>query len=148
MLRLVLAGVFDRYPAAQVIVGHGGEALPYFLWRFDSRFAINTFGIRLAKSPSAYLRENVSVTTAGLFATPSLRCAVDGMGEDRVLFSIDYPYESSKAAGEWFDAVGLPQPVLDKVARLNAARLLRLAGTGWRLTRRQGELISLPGEPR
>lgn len=129
VLRLVLAGVFDRWPAAQVIVGHGGEALPYFLWRFDSRFALNTFGIRLGKRPSAYLRENVFVTTAGLFATPPLRCAIDGLGEDRVLFSIDYPYESSKAAGGWFDAVDLPRPVLDKIAHRNAARLLRLKGT-------------------
>ena len=130
VLRLVLAGVFARYPAAQVIAGHGGEALPYFLWRFDSRFEINPFGITRGKRPSAYLRENLSITTAGLFASPPLRCAIESMGEDRVLFSIDYPYESSEAAGRWFDSVDLPRPVLDKVARGNAARLLRLGRAG------------------
>ena len=125
-LRLIYAGVFDRFPAAQVILGHGGESLPYFLWRFDSRFAWVNFGIQLKKLPSAYVRENISITTAGLFSTPPLRCAVDELGEDRVLFSVDYPYESSKDAGAWFDGVDLPETTLKKIAYENASRLLRL----------------------
>ena len=48
------------------------------------------------------------------------------MGEDRVLFSIDYPYESSKDAGDWFDGVDLPAATLAKVASGNATRLLHL----------------------
>ena len=125
-LRLLFAGVFDRFPKIQVILGHGGESLPYFLWRFDSRFQVNNFELPLKKLPSAYLRENISITTSGLFSTPPLRCAVEEMGEDRVLFSVDYPYESSKAAGEWFDGVDFPQSTLEKIAHGNAERLLRL----------------------
>ena len=125
-LRLIYAGVFDRHPGAQIILGHGGESLPYFLWRFDSRFQWSNFGLSLKKLPSAYLRENISITTAGLFSTGPLRCAIEEIGEDRVLFSVDYPYESSKDAGEWFDQVDLPESTLQKVASGNATRLLHL----------------------
>lgn len=126
VLRMVFSGLFDRYPGVQIILGHGGEALPYLLWRLDSRYKIESFGLGLKKLPSAYLRDNVSITTAGLFSTPPLRCALEEMGEDRVLFSIDYPYESSKEAGDWFDGVDLPDATLVKVATANARRLLHL----------------------
>ncbi len=125
-LRLIFSGIFDRYPAAQVILGHGGETLPYLSWRLDSRYQIMHGGLTLKKLPSAYLRENISITTSGLFATPPLRCAIEEIGEDRVLFSVDYPYESSKDAGQWFDGIDLPETTLAKIARGNAERLLRL----------------------
>jgi 2,3-dihydroxybenzoate decarboxylase len=126
ILRLVFSGLFDRFPTLQIIAGHGGEGLPYFLWRFDSRFKVMSFGKTLKKQPSAYIRENVAITMAGLFSTPPLRCALEELGDDRVMFSVDYPYESSKAAGEWFDKVDLAADTLSKVASENAKRLLRL----------------------
>ena len=58
--------------------------------------------------------------------TAPLRCAVEELGEDRVLFSVDYPYELSKDAGAWFDQVDLPESTLKKVAHENAKHLLRL----------------------
>jgi 2,3-dihydroxybenzoate decarboxylase len=126
ILRLLFSGLFDRFPTLQIIAGHGGESLPYFLWRFDSRFKIFNFGKTLHKQPSSYIRENVSITTAGLFSTPPLRCALEALGEDRVLFSIDYPYESSQAAGDWLDNAGLAADTLRKIASANAKRLLHL----------------------
>ncbi|HTB13611.1 MAG TPA: amidohydrolase family protein [Bryobacteraceae bacterium] len=126
ILRLLFSGLFDRFPTLQIIAGHGGESLPYFLWRFDSRFKIFNFGKTLKKQPSAYIRENVAITTAGLCSTPPLRCALEELGEDRVLFSIDYPYESSKEAGDWLDNAGLATDTLRKVASGNAKRLLHL----------------------
>jgi 2,3-dihydroxybenzoate decarboxylase len=124
-LRLVMAGLFDRFPTLQIILGHGGEGLPYFLWRLDSRF--KTIQSTIKKLPSAYLRENVLITTAGLCSTPALRCAVEELGEDRVMFSVDYPYESSKDSGEWLDKVDLGRPgVLQKIASGNAKRHLRI----------------------
>ena len=126
ILRLLFSGLFDRFPTLQIIAGHGGEGLPYFLWRFDSRFKIMSFGKTLKKRPSAYIRENVSITTAGLCSTPALRCALEGLGEDSVLFSVDYPYESSRVAGDWLDMSGLPADTLKKVASGNAKRLLHL----------------------
>ena len=126
ILRLLFSGLFDRFPSLQIIAGHGGESLPYFLWRFDSRFEIANFDLKIKKQPSAYIRENVSVTTAGLCSTPPLRCALEELGNDRVLFSVDYPYESSKVAGDWLDNSGLAAETLTQVASGNAKRLLNL----------------------
>jgi 2,3-dihydroxybenzoate decarboxylase len=85
-----------------------------------------SFGKALKKLPSAFVRENVSITTAGLCSTPALRCALGELGEDRVLFSVDYPYESSKVAGDWLDNADLAPDTLTKVASGNAKRLLHL----------------------
>ena len=126
ILRLLFSGLFDRFPTLQIIAGHGGEGLPYFLWRFDNRFKFMSFGKTLKKQPSSYIRENVSITTSGLSSTPPLRCALEELGEDRVLFSVDYPYESSKVAGDWLDNAGLAADALRKVASGNAKSLLRL----------------------
>ena len=35
LLRLILAGVFDRFPDLQVILGHWGEMVPFYLDRID-----------------------------------------------------------------------------------------------------------------
>ena len=125
-LRLVTGGVFDRHPGCRIIVGHMGETLPFQLWRFDSRSAICVSGRRLSRPPSETIREHVYVTTSGVCDDSALRCAIETMGEDRVMFSIDYPYEDHALAGRWIDAADLPEVQKRKVTRDTAARLLRL----------------------
>jgi 2,3-dihydroxybenzoate decarboxylase len=52
-LRLVLSGLFDRFPLLTIILGHMGEALPFYLWRIDSRFKISEPKVSLRQMPSA-----------------------------------------------------------------------------------------------
>jgi predicted TIM-barrel fold metal-dependent hydrolase len=49
--------------------------------------------------PSSYLKSNFSVTTSGQFSDVPLACAISALGEDNVIFSIDYPYKDSKRRG-------------------------------------------------
>src|SRR5271167_3495727 len=65
-LRLVFAGVFDRFPRAKLALGHLGETLPFLLWRFDSRAGPDFYAVKLAKSPSHYFKDNFVVTTSGM----------------------------------------------------------------------------------
>lgn len=125
-LRLVFAGVFDRYPRARLILGHMGETLPYVLWRLDSRAALTTGNRPLAAPPSHYLRRNVYVTTSGQCADVPLIAALSALGEDRVLFSIDYPYEDSLTAARFIETAAISETARDKVCRGNAQALLRL----------------------
>ncbi|HEY0919646.1 amidohydrolase family protein [Devosia sp.] len=126
-LRLVFAGVFDRFPGAKLILGHMGETLPYQLWRFDSRWQIANRGARrLELSPSGYFRRNIWVTTAGVCSNEPLRCAIDALGAERVMFSIDYPFERAQEAADWFDAAPLSAEERRLVGGDNARRLLRL----------------------
>src|SRR5580765_8962635 len=88
-LRLVFGGLFDRYPRARVALGHMGETLPFLLWRFDSRAKL--YGVKLAKRPSDYIRQNIVVTTSGMFSAEPLHCTIAALGAGRVMFSADYP---------------------------------------------------------
>jgi 2,3-dihydroxybenzoate decarboxylase len=124
-LRLVFGGVFERHPKAQLVLGHLGETLPYLLWRFDSRAKL--YGIKLAKPPSQYIRENIFVTVSGMFSREPLDCAVAALGADRVMFSADYPFENSDEAGSFMDTVPLDAKARDDIAFGNAKRLLRLS---------------------
>jgi 2,3-dihydroxybenzoate decarboxylase len=126
-LRLVFAGVFDRWPEARLVLGHMGEGLPFLLWRLDSRWEIaNRGGATLKLGPSEYFRRNIWVTTSGVCSDPALRCTLDAMGGDRVLFAVDYPFERPDLAGEWIEAAAISEDERRRVCHDNARALLGL----------------------
>ena len=123
-LRLVFSGLFDRFPKARVALGHMGETLPYLLWRFDSRAKL--YNVKLAKEPSQYIKDNIVVTISGVLASEPLRCALDALGRDKVMFAADYPFEDMIEAGHFMDSVALADDERQDVAYNNAAKLLGL----------------------
>lgn len=127
-LRLVFSGIFDDFPEAKLLLGHMGEALPYALWRLDSRWDFhNHRGIELArKRPSEYLRHNLYVTTSGVCDTPPLMCALLALGADHVLFGTDYPFEEMGTATEFLRTAPISEDERAKISHLNAERLLGL----------------------
>ncbi|GGF35174.1 amidohydrolase family protein [Subtercola lobariae] len=129
VLRLIFGGVFDRHPNAKLLLGHMGEALPYVLWRLDSRWGFhNHRGIELALgNPSEYLKRHLYVTTSGVCDNAPLRCAIDAMGIDHVLFATDYPFEEMGTATEFIETAALTDAERAAISHENAARLLRIA---------------------
>lgn len=126
-LRLLFSGTFDRFPNARLILGHLGETLPYLLWRLDSRWVISNRGdMRLAMKPSEYFKRNIWMTTSGMCADAPLRCAIDMVGADRIMFSVDYPFEHPKEAGDWIEAAPLSEAERTLVCHQNARALLGL----------------------
>lgn len=123
-LRLVFCGLFDRFPKAKLALGHMGETLPYLLWRFDSRAKL--YNVKLAKPPSQYIKDNIVVTVSGVFAAEPLHCALDALGESRVMFAADYPFEDAQEAGHFMDSVPLPDDIRADVACNNAKRIFGL----------------------
>jgi 2,3-dihydroxybenzoate decarboxylase len=137
-LRLVFGGVFERYPKARVVLGHMGETLPFSLWRFDSRWLVCNRGTRtLAEPPSFYIKRNIAITTSGVCSDLSLRCALEAMGSDSVMFSVDYPFEKTELAAQFIDGAKISDTDRVKVASENAKRILRIG-------RRVGRLESAP----
>ena len=126
-LRLIFAGVFDRYPRLKIILGHMGETLPFMMWRLDSRAAFIYGGRPLKEPPSAYLKRNLYVTTSGQCSNVPLMAALTALGDAHVMFSIDYPYEDSAVARRFIESAAIRDTVRAKVSRLNAMRLMRLA---------------------
>ena len=126
-LRLVFSGLFDRFPKATLILGHMGEALPFQLWRLDSRWEIANRGeMRLSLPPSEYFKRNVVVTTSGVCSTEPLLCALGALGNERVLFSVDYPFERSDIAAKFIEDAPIPDEVRRLVCHKNAEALFNL----------------------
>jgi len=126
-LRLMTSGLFDRFPRQQMILGHLGEGLVAMMARAQRRFEYASCGKVLKKPLGQYLRDHFHITTSGNFHTPTLDNVIAEMGMDRVMFSVDYPYESIAEGAGWFDACPLSGEDRGKVGWQNAARLLKLA---------------------
>jgi 2,3-dihydroxybenzoate decarboxylase len=125
-LRLMASGIFDTHPNLTAILGHLGEMLPYCIWRLDHRVAKRPRGIPARKTFTEYLRSNFYVTTSGNFHTNTLNAAIAELGPDRVLFSVDYPFEECADAATWFDACEIPEADRLKIGRTNATQLFNL----------------------
>jgi uncharacterized protein len=128
-LRLILSGLFDRFPRLKIIVGHMGDHLPYNIARTHWVFSeLARFGDTLPfkRKVIEYFRENFSITTSGYFATAPLLCALQVIGVDRVLFSVDYPYASNALGRGFLDTLPVSPEDFEKITHANAERLLKL----------------------
>ncbi|WP_397473623.1 amidohydrolase family protein [Pusillimonas sp.] len=125
-LRLLFGGVFDRFPGVKLILGHMGEGLPFQRWRFDSRFAAYPNGITLNRAPSEYIGSNIVITTSGVCSPAALMGAIGEMGAEAVMFSVDYPYESSSVAADFIEKAPMDEHTRALVCYGNAERLFKL----------------------
>ena len=131
ILKLISAGVFDRFPKLRIVVGHMGEALPFWLPRIENRYVAMRAGMfggakPMQRMPSDYIRENVWVTTSGMNYWPQLKMTLDVLGRDRVMYATDYPFEKQGEAVGFVEA--MPLTVSDKKALFEdvATRVFRL----------------------
>lgn len=138
VVRLILSGVFDRFPTLQIVLGHLGEGLPFWLARLDNRYAnilrrggLEPLGMtRLERSPSEYFSTNFHITTSGMNTGLPLEFALRVLGPDRIMFAIDYPFEQTEPAAAFIRAAPLDEAVLRKITHENAERLFRLRPAG------------------
>ena len=124
-LRLIVSGLFDRLPELQLIIGHMGEGLPYALARSSG---VLSGPANLKQTVAGYFRTNIHLTTSGYFSQPPLKCAVEVVGIDRILFSVDYPFSPNthgrkflQDAAEWLGAAEM-----EKLKGGNAQEVLKL----------------------
>ena len=122
-IRMVISGVFDKYPGLKIVLGHLGESLPFSLWRID--MALQRPGN--ARTPFRdTFREHFWITTSGNFSTPALLCCVMEMGADRIMFSVDYPFVPNPPGVKWMADVPLSPTDRENILGGTAKKLLRL----------------------
>jgi 5-carboxyvanillate decarboxylase len=134
-VRMIMAGVFDVFPKLQIVLGHLGEAIPFWLGRLDNRYAnivrrggLEPLGMKkLARLPSEYFRENFHITTSGMMTDAPLEFSLGIVGAERTMFAIDYPYEQTTEAVPFFHAALLDDATRRKLAHENAERLFGIA---------------------
>ncbi len=127
-LRLMASGIFDEHPDLQIVLGHMGEGLPFSIWRCDNRngWTEASPGYPAKRKFAEYLQDNFYITTSGNFRTQALINTMLEVGSDRILFSVDWPFENVDHAAAWFDTCTISEADRKKIGRTNAVRLFRL----------------------
>jgi predicted TIM-barrel fold metal-dependent hydrolase len=127
VLRMALGGVFDRFPKLQIVIGHMGEGLPFFMQRVDVMPIELT---KLGRPISAYLRDNLHYTFAGFNFPPTFLDLLLEVGVSRIMFSADHPYGSMAKARAFLEQIPVSAADRALIAHGNAEKLLRLRGPG------------------
>jgi uncharacterized protein len=124
LIRMMLGGVFDRYPKLQVVIGHLGEGIPFMLPRLNRNLPKET--TKLARPLSGYLRENVHYTFAGFNFPATFLDLLLEVGVERIMFSVDYPYGSMAEARLFLDNIPVSDVDRERIAHGNAERLFKI----------------------
>lgn len=131
-LRIILAGVFDRFPRLQMVLGHLGEALPFWLYRIDYLHGVMSRsgrypGVRpLARKPSEYLLQNFHYTTSGVAWPPAVTFLHSVVGPGRLMYAMDYPFQYVPDEVAVMDALPLTDEHKKMLFQTNAERLFNL----------------------
>ena len=124
LLRLILSGVFEQFPNLQVISGHWGEMVPFYLQRLDDLIPRSVTG--LSTTITETYRNNVWVTPGGMFYLPQFEFIRSVLGIDRLIWAVDYPYLSLDGSRKFLESLPITEDEKHKIAHLNAERLFDL----------------------
>ena len=125
VLRLLAAGVFDAYPQLKIIIGHMGEMLPMMWVRSNRAFQPGSGG-QNQRTLSDTFRQQLYITTSGFFTQPPLQLALDTIGIDNIMLSVDYPFSTNQMGVDFLNEIQLPPEQVAKIAHGNADKLLGL----------------------
>lgn len=137
-MRLIMSGVFDRFPRLKIVLGHMGEGIPYWLHRVDSMHRAGAgsqmaadHGIewrpKLKARPSEYFKQNFLITTSGMNYSPVLEFCIRELGADNIMWAIDYPYQQAADAVSFLDAAPISAADREKIYHGNAERAFHIA---------------------
>ncbi len=128
-MRLLFSGVFDRFPNLKIVLGHMGEGIPYWVYRFDHMYetARRNWGTGgLVNTPSFYLKRNMMITTSGMFSESVLKYCLEVIGPDNIMWAADYPYQNNREAAAFLDAAAIPETQKIQIYSGNAERIFHL----------------------
>ncbi len=126
-VKLLMSGVFDRYPKLRIVIGHMGENIPYALYRLDWMHGHFDFGRpKLELTPGEYFRRNFWITTSGVNWVPALELCIEVLGADRILWAVDYPYQETVEATQWLNDAPLADDIKDRIFHLNAEKVFKI----------------------
>ena len=130
VVRMMAAGVFDRFPRLKICIGHMGEAIPFWIWRItfmNSRAQIIDRAPKTKLTMAEYFRRNFVVTTSGVEDPLALDYTIRKLGIDSVMWAIDYPYQPTRPAVQFMDSAPVSEADRAKLYHLNAERIFHIA---------------------
>ena len=120
VIRIILGGVFDRYPKLQIVIGHLGEGLPFMLPRLDNMVPEIT---KLKRPISDYLRQNIHYTFSNFNFPAAFLDLLLEVGVGRIMFSVDYPYGSMASSRAFLEQLPVSAADRERIAHGNAEAL-------------------------
>ena len=124
VIRLMLSGAFDRHRSLQVISGHWGEMVPFYLQRMDDAMPREVTG--LSRTITETYRQHVYVTPSGMLNLPHFAFIQAVLGIDRILYAVDYPYLTNTGARRFLEELPVSDEDRAKIAHRNAEVLFQL----------------------
>lgn len=127
-VRMIMAGVFDRFPRLKIVLGHMGESIPYNLWRLNFMYH-NNKGRRskvLQTDPADTFKRNFMITTSGVESHPALKYCIEVLGVDNIMWAIDYPYQPTTPAVAFMDTAPISEADRARIYYGNAERVFHL----------------------
>jgi predicted TIM-barrel fold metal-dependent hydrolase len=124
VIRLILGGVFDRYPKLQIVVGHLSEGLSFMLPRLDRNLQPPL--TKLQRTLGEYLRQNVHYTFGGFNFPATFLGLLLEVGAERIMFSVDFPYGSMAQARAFLEQLPVSPADKARIAHGNAEKLFGL----------------------
>ncbi|MDO4516301.1 MAG: amidohydrolase family protein [Bacillota bacterium] len=124
ILRMILSGAFERFPRLQLIAGHWGEMVPFYLARLDQALPRKATG--LSRTITETFAQNVWVTPGGIFDYHQLQFVIQTLGAGRILHAADFPFLGNDGAKTFMEQAPIPEADKTKIAYQNAENLFRL----------------------
>ena len=124
VVRMILSGIFDRFPNLKIITGHWGEGIIEMLDRMDYMMPKNTTGLK--KNISEYYKENIYVTPSGIESPINLEAVTKYMGADHIIWAVDYPYLRNDTVVDFLMNSNLTDEEKELISHKNAERLFKL----------------------
>lgn len=124
VLRTILAGRFEQFPKLQLISGHWGEMVPFYLSRLDQPLSRDV--TKLERTITETYRQNVYVTPSGIFDYPQLKFCVEVLGADRIIHAVDCPFISNAGAKPFLENAPISSEEKELIAHRNAESLFHL----------------------
>jgi len=128
-MRMILSGLFERFPKLKIVIGHMGESIPYNFWRCDYIYGVHKgWGdVPGNMKPSEVFKRNFWITTSGVEHTPALKYCIEVLGADRIMWAIDYPYQVSPPAVAWMNSADISGADRELIYHGNAERMFHIA---------------------
>jgi 2,3-dihydroxybenzoate decarboxylase/5-carboxyvanillate decarboxylase len=128
-VRMMVSGVFDRFPKLRICLGHMGEAVHFWMWRLNF---MNTRAQKIGRSPKTqlsmaeYFQRNFVITTSGVEDPLALEYSIKKIGADNIMWAIDYPYQPTEPAVMFMDSAPLSDEDKAKIYHGNAERIFHI----------------------
>jgi predicted TIM-barrel fold metal-dependent hydrolase len=123
IVRLIASDIFDKLPGLKLISGHWGELVPFFLNRLDNQLSKT---LKLKRKISDYYKSNIYITPSGLFSEAQLKYVIDELGDDKIIYSGDYPYLIYNSTRQFLESAPISHEAKEKIGYKNAEKLLGL----------------------